>query len=664
MSSAVSEPVLLTQSQSWRTLSGPLRMMASILRPPKKRTAAQWANESRVLPAGSAEPGPWRSDRTPYTIPIAAACADPHYRRVVAVMGSQMGKTAGLLNVIGHKLDDDPAPILYIGPTKSNVDGVIEPQVAQMLRTAPTLWRKTLKGRKAQKLIKRVSGVTLRMAWAGSATELASQPAHTVLVDEVDRMAPIPGEGDPVSLAEARIATYPDGRLIITSTPTEGNVSASKHPETGVEHWDLAAPEDLSSAVWRLWQEGTRHEWAVPCPECETYFVPRFKLLTWPEGCTPKRALKEARLSCPSCGALIADEHRSRMNLRGHYLAPGQRVEGGRVVGDVPESETASFWASGVMSPWVSFGQRAAAWLRATKSGDPERVRTTINTAFGELYRIGADAPAWESVRELVGAYAMGSVPSGVRVITCGVDVQKNRLVYSLRGWGLRSESWLIDAGDVWGETDQEGVWDELQALLDRDWDRQRIRRMAIDSGYRPGDKWKRPDHMVYAFARRNAGRVIATKGHDTQSKPLAPSLIDVTVGGRLHKKGLQLWHLDSDYFKSWVHTRLQWPADQPGAWHLPQDVTDDYCQQVTAEARVAKPSGRVAWVRIRRENHFLDCEALNVAAAHSLGIHRMREKEAAPSVDPPKPTEPIIERIQQARRPMPRRGSWVGRWR
>jgi phage terminase large subunit GpA-like protein len=568
-------------------------------------------------------------------------------------MGSQMGKTAGLLNVIGHKLDDDPAPVLYIGPTKSNVDGVIEPQVSQMLRTARGLWRKTLKGRKAQKLIKRVSGVTLRLAWAGSATELASQPAHTVLVDEVDRMAPIPGEGDPVSLAEARIATYPDGRLIITSTPTEGNVSASKHPETGVEHWDVAAPEDLSSAVWRLWQEGTRYEWAVPCPDCSAHFVPRFRLLTWPDGCTAKRALKEARLACPNCGALIGDEHRSRMNLRGCYLAPGQKVEGGQIVGNPPESETASFWASGVMSPWVSFGQRAAAWIRAAKSGDPERIRTTINTAFGELYRIGADAPAWESVKSLAGAYESGMVPSGVRVLTCGVDVQKNRLVYAVRGWALRSESYLIEAGELWGETEMVSVWRDLAALLERDFDGKRIRRMAIDSGYRPGDKWKRPDNMVYAFCRQNQSRTMATKGHDTQSKPLAPSLIDVTVGGRLQKKGLQLWHLDSDYFKSWVHARLQWPADQPGAWHVPADVTDDYCQQVTAEARVPKPSGRVAWIRIRKDNHYLDCEALNVAAAHSLGIHRLRDRPL-----PEPAAEPVVTPTQ---RPPVRQG-WVGR--
>lgn len=580
-------------------------------------------------------------------------------------MGSQMGKTAGLLNVIGHKLDDDPAPILYIGPTKSNVDGVIEPQIAQMLRSAPNLWRKTLHGRKAQKLIKRVSGVTLRMAWAGSATELASQPAHTVLVDEVDRMDPIPGEGDPASLAEARIATYPDGRLIITSTPTEGNVSSSKHRETGVEHWDHAAPEDLASAVWRLWQEGTRHEWAVPCPDCGEHFVPRFRLLTWPEKCTPKRALREARLACPNCGALIGDEHRSRMNQRGVYLAPGQKVVDGRVVGDCPESETASFWASGIMSPWVTFGQRAAAWLRASHSGDPDRVRTTINTAFGELYRVGADAPAWESVRDLAGEYRAGMVPTGVRTLTCGVDVQKDRLIFDVRGWGAsRGESWLIESGEMWGETERDEVWADLAALLEREWDGRRIRRMAVDSGYRPGDKWKRPDHMVYAFARQHAGRVIATKGHDTQSKPLSPSMIDVTVRGRLVKNGLQLWHIDTDYFKAWVHARLQWPIDQPGAWHVPADVTDDYCQQVTAEARVTKPSGRAVWVRIRKDNHHLDCEVLNVVAAHSLGLHRMRERPEAEAPAAP-PVAPPVMVAQQAQRTAwvgNRRGSWFRR--
>lgn len=576
-------------------------------------------------------------------------------------MGSQMGKTAGLLNVIGQKLDDDPAPILYIGPTKSNIDGVIEPQIQQMLRSAPSLWEKTVKGRKAQKLVKRVAGVTLRLAWAGSPTELASQPAHTVLADEVDRMAPIPGEGDAVSLAEARIATYPDGRLIVTSTPTEGNVTSSKNPQTGIEHWDVANPEDIASQVWKLMQEGTRYEWAVPCPECHDYFVPRFKLLTWPEGCTPKRALKEAKLACGACGALIGEEHKAAMNERGRYLAPGQWIENGLIQGDSPEAETASFWASGLMSPWVSFGQRAAAWLRAARSGDQDRVRTVINTAFGELYRVGADAPQWEAVRSLCSAYSSGEVPESVRVVTCGVDVQKDRLIYAVRGWGYRSESWLIEAGELWGETERDEVWGDLAQLLERKFGNKPIKRMGIDSGYRPGDKWKRPDNQVYAFCRQHAGHAIATKGHDSLSKPLSPALIDVTFRGKLIKQGLQLWHIDSDYFKSWVHSRLQWPADQPGAWHLPHDVTDDYCQQVTAEARTLKPSGRAVWIRVRKDNHFLDCEAINVAVAYSLGVHRA--KEPKPKVEEKQEVIPAEPKVP-VRRAIPRRAGWARNWR
>ena len=576
-------------------------------------------------------------------------------------MATQMGKTAGLLNVIGHKLDDDPAPVLYIGPTKSNIDGVIEPQVHQLLRESPSLWRKTLHGRKAQKLVKRVSGVTLRLAWAGSPTELASQPAHTVLVDEVDRMAPIPGEGDPVTLAEARTATYPDGRVVITSTPTNGTVETYRD-EFGIEHWKSADPKDVESAVWKFWQEGTRFEWAVPCPHCDDYFVPRFKLLVWPKDCTPRQARKLARMVCPMCGGECEESHKVGMNVRGLFIAPGQHVVAGEVVGDPPDADTASFWVSGLMSPWRTFGACAAEWLTAVNSGDPESIRGKLNTVFGELYRIAADAPSWEAVRNLAAPYASGELPSGVLFITAAVDVQKSRLVYVVRGWGLRGESWLIENGELYGETERDEVWEDLADLLEKRWGGKAIRRMGIDSGYRPGDKWKRPTNMVYAFARQHQARAIATKGHDSLSKPLSPSMIDVTIRGQVFRKGLQLWHLDTDYFKSWVHQRLAWPADQPGAWHLPQDVTDDYCQQVTAEARLVKASGRVTWVRVRKDNHYLDCEAINVAVAHSLGVHRMREK-SEPAPVAPEPEKATFPPQRQARRPQQRRG-WMNSWR
>lgn len=591
-------------------------------------------------------------------------------------MGSQMSKTELELNIIGHKLDDDPSPVLYIGPTKSNIDGVIEPRVQQMLRSAPSLWAKTYSGRKAHKLVKRVAGVTLRLAWAGSATELASQPAHTVLVDEVDRMEPIPGEGDVVTLAEARMATYPDGRLIIASSPTEANVEVKRHPETGIDHWKVADANDVRSAVWGLWQEGTRFEWAVPCPHCTEYFVPRFRLLQWPQNVSVTQASRGARLACPHCGALIDETAKGAMNAVGEFLAPGQRVVDGQVVGDLPESETASFWVSGLMSPWQTFAKLAAKWLRATGSGDQGRIRATINTAFGEPYSFTGEATPAAAVRALCGAYTQGEVMEGVRRLTAGVDVQKNRLVYAVRGWGEGMESWLVDYGEIHGNTDERPVWDELAHLLAREFAAGKdggkaltIRRMGIDSGYRPGDKWRRPDNLIYDFCMKHR-RAVPTKGRDRALKPITPSLIDVTLRGQVYKQGLQLWHLDTDYFKSWLQRVITQPAEQKsGRFWVPSDVTEDYCLQLTAETRVTKASGLGVWIKVRADNHYLDCEQINVALAYSLGFHRRvpRGTETASAKAPAPGPAPA----QAAARPAPRqpepsgppRRSFVNRW-
>jgi phage terminase large subunit GpA-like protein len=593
-----------------------------------------------------------------------------HYRRITVVCGSQMGKTGALLNVIGHELDDSPAPILYVGPTKNNVSTVIEPQIAAMLRSAPSLWAKTDRSRKAQRLAKTVAGVSLRLAWAGSPTELASQPAKIVLLDEFDRMKPIPGEGDAMSLAEARNANYASGFLIGTSTPTEGNVDVEKHPQTGVEHWKVAETKDLLSPIWKLWQEGTRHEWAVPCPHCGEHFVPRLRYLWWPKGddgksCSPRTARRMARLVCPNCGGQIEEAHKALMNSQGRYLAPGQRVLAGEVMGEPPDSDSASFWISGLMSPWKSFGDRAAEYLRAVQSGDEERIRVVINTGFGELYAFRGEAPPIAAVRACTGAYQTGQVPSAVQALTCGIDLQKLRVLYAVRGWSYAMESWLIDYGEIWGDTAEPAVWAELAELLEKRWGATgegkglRILRMGIDSGFRPGDKWKRPDNLIYDFCMRFR-RAVPTKGHDRQNKPLQSSLIDVTLRGQVHKKGLQLWHLDSDYFKSWVHGRLLWPPDQAGRFWVPQDVTDDYCMQLTAETRVAKPSGAAVWVKVRGENHFLDCEAINVAMAQSLGFHRRVKKGEAKVAagEPPKGSQPPPSLPAMRRNPF---GRWPG---
>jgi phage terminase large subunit GpA-like protein len=148
---------------------------------------------------------------------------------------------------------------------------------------------------------------------------------------------------------------------------------------------------------------------------------------------------------------------------------------------------------------------------------------------------------------------------------------------------------------------------------------------VMIDSGFRPGKKTELPLNRIYDFCRRFPRMVRPTKGSSQSMRvPIIKSKLEVTTGGTAAKWSLELIRLDTDFFKSWVHERVRWPDDEPGAWHLPSDVSDDYCQQITSEARIRLASGKVRWVERSRENHYLDCESMNAAGAHLLNMARV----------------------------------------
>ncbi len=574
-----------------------------------------------MLPPGSAEPGPFRSSRTPYMIPFARAFQNTRYRELVAVVATQQGKTATVANIIGQRLADKPVPMLYIGPTRKFVEETWEPQFMAMVESSKSLATKFTEGKAQRKTMKLIAGVKVRFGWAGSSTSLAGEPACKVFVDEYDRMdADVEGEGDPVELAHGRHATYADGQVAVISTPTMGTVTTERNEATGLLQWAVQTDTDaIQSPVWRRWQEGTRHEWMWTCPHCHDPFAPRLELLRWPEDSAEK--VYQVTLACPYCGAEITEAEKSELNANGLAVAPGQKLVDGALVGDAPDVDVFSLWISGLCSPWRSWLVSVRRLLRAREAGDADREKAVLNTDFAELYSLVSQVTPWQVVAQLRSPYRPGQLPAEARVLTCGVDVQKRRLVYTVRAWGPDLASWGIEMDEMWGETDQQSVWGTLGSLLSKTWDGVPISAMFVDSGYRPGDKWKRPEHMVYSFCRRFPTRAWPTKGHDTLEKPLRPSRIDVVEGGRKIPGAVELWHVNSDFFKAWVHARLMWPIDQKGRWLIHEETTDDYCKQIVSEVRVAVGT-RIVWNKLREENHYLDAESLAIAAAYRLNLH------------------------------------------
>lgn len=56
--------------------------------PPENLTVDEWADKYRILPATSAEAGPWRTNRTPYLREPMRAFTDPKVSRIVMVASS------------------------------------------------------------------------------------------------------------------------------------------------------------------------------------------------------------------------------------------------------------------------------------------------------------------------------------------------------------------------------------------------------------------------------------------------------------------------------------------------------------------------------------------------------------------------------------------------
>ncbi|MGC8758593.1 MAG: phage terminase large subunit family protein, partial [Bryobacteraceae bacterium] len=95
-----------------------VEQLAMAFEPPPRQTVSEWADQNwRLSWEGSAEPGPWRTDRAPYQRAILDALTpNSPYERVVMMAASQTGKTEIALNFVGYVIDRDPGPMLVVLP--------------------------------------------------------------------------------------------------------------------------------------------------------------------------------------------------------------------------------------------------------------------------------------------------------------------------------------------------------------------------------------------------------------------------------------------------------------------------------------------------------------------------------------------------------------------
>lgn len=642
------------------------------LRPPRRVKGSVWADEHFYLsPESAAEPGRWRT--LPYQCEPLDAMTDPAIERVTFMKSARIGYTKMMGAAIGSYVAQDPCPILIVQPTLDDAEGYSKEEIAPMLRDCPTLAKlfPESKTRDTETTIlhKKYRGGVLHLVGANSGRGFRRVTRRVVCLDEVETFPLSAGsDGDPVRLAEKRAETFWNRKFIIGSTPLIAGVSR----------------------IERLFLAGDQRRYYVPCTQCSemAYLVfdqgsvdatgaPVGHFMKWPKG-RPELA----HFVCRACGGVI--EHKDKRAI----------VTAGEWRAHAPFAGHASFhlWAAYSFSPNATWAQIATEYTTAAAEG-PEALKTVVNTVLGLTWKEKGEAPPWEILYQRRAMYRIGTCPAGVLFLTVGVDVQRDRLVYEVVGWGRGKRSWSIDAdiipGDPADETER-GPWLKLDALLDRTFPCQsgvalKSQMLAIDSGD--------STQHVYNWGRKHPmSRVIATKGDSRGSVLIgAPSPVEVTVRGRKLKKGYKVWPVNPTIAKGelygWLRlhpatdeARAAGATDPPGFCSFPQ-YGEDYFKQVTAEQLVTTKNRKgfvvMEWTIIPgRQNHFLDCRVYARAAAAVVGLDRFQESDWATlerivGVEPLPPVAPPAVASTTATtppppapappRPQPRRAPWLG---
>jgi phage terminase large subunit GpA-like protein len=471
-----------------------------------------------------------------------------------------------------------------------------------LIQTTPELSSR-LDPKRDKDIEKYFAGVRLGLGWAGSATELSSVPNAEVHVDERDRMeSDVQGEGAPDLTAFARAKNYRNSTVGIYSTPTL---------------WGL-------SAIYSWWLRGTRKIWSLKCGDCSVVFPPLLDVLSFDEALTPAEIRRTAVIACPACGSVIRNEHRK--DLTYGYKSYDADDEGVYTPRDEsPDSSIESCWVPGLMSMFVHLGELAERLAIARLSGSPHEEQAVVNTDFGQPYRMQGDAPDFQVVLSHCGEYKRGEVVNSIQRLVLGVDVQGDRLPWTLRGFGVGLESWAVDYGELIGDTDRTYVWETLREVLWATYGSLSIDICLIDSGYRPGMKSARPEHAVYKFCRDHQN-AFPTKGKNVLEKPVRPSQINYDKGKFALKQ--RLYIINTHYFKTWVYSRLRRDTTESGAWWVPADTSKSYAKGVVSESLIQ--GANPVWIVNNPENHPLDCEVLCAAGAH---IRNYSEKIRAKGV-------------------------------
>jgi phage terminase large subunit GpA-like protein len=669
------------------------------------------------------EKGIWDDSLTPMMREPLDMLASRAYTGVIFVGPARTGKTFGLiLGGMTYAVMVSPGDMLITQMSQDTARDFSLTDLDRAIRNSPGLRDNLSPRARDDNTYDKVfrSGMRVKIGWP-SIAQLSSKTLKYVVLTDYDRPENrdnVDGEGPFYDLAAKRIETYMSrGKALAESSPDSEYLDPAWKPKTPHE-----GPP--SRGIMELYNRGTRARWYWPCQHCGDFFQaePGLRNFALP----PEAELHDlvqhedllvlaerfAKVVCPHCGGLHDQMQRSAMSARGAWVHEGEQVgKSGEITGSRRGTQIVSYHLGGVAAAFQSWQSILLKYMQALagfiRTGDESALKFTVNTDQGAAYlpQVAKKRRSTDDLKKRLESWPKGKVPDGVRFLTAAVDVQSNRFVVHVMGWGVRLESWLVDRFVITASNRPEGAsrfagldpaayqedWDTLTELvLNRTYQhatvniKMPIRVVGCDSGGKAGVTGKAYEYWRSLRRRHKHFRFKLLKGASkltsptaTMTFPNAQDRADRTTGGR---GDVPVWLINTNILKDMVIGDIAREQAGPGYVHLPRWLEDDegFFKELDAETRTDK-----GWKNLlRARNEAFDLHAYNRALCKIIRADRMNwdrpvswakdpaiiaseakhveiiAQQAGDEHDPP-PTAPEAHESTTAAKPVSRTGSW-----
>jgi len=653
--------------RTFTAVAAAVRLGLDSLRAEPPVPLSEWAAANfKMTGESSHQKGGW--DAWFFQVGIMDFMSDDRIEELAVMKSKRVGYTKIITAFIAYNIAHRRRNQALWQPTDDDRDSYVKSEIEPVLDAIEAVVKARKRGKGAEDTIKLKQFRDSVVHLLGGKAKRAYRRI-TVAVAILDEWSAfdwlIEKSGDPGGLAKGRLEGAPYPKFVGGSTPgTKGMCHVERAigeadglvrfhidcPHCGAEHPLMWGGKD--KAYGFKWERGQPETVRHVCPHCHGEMLQADYL--------PGGQPLQGTWVCERTGKRYGPDRVWRDN-KGMPTRP-------------PRTLGVQVWAA--YSPqrsWVSIVDEFEKATAASERGDLGPLQLFVNETLGETWEMAGDRSDENALQKRAESYPLRTVPKGGLVLTCGIDVQRDRWELAVYAWARGLESWVVDVAVIEGNPSSESDWEPVTAYLQRRYRQEwhggslGLSAISIDSSDQT--------QAVYNWVRKTAPllpKLRAVKGRGEENIPiLGPSSSqEVKWNGKRWPNGVKLWNVGVDTAKDLLLGQLSIEKPGPGYIHFSDELPTEFYLQLTAEQRVlAKVNGRDAyrWVKRRPRNEQLDIRNYALHAAYGLGLHNYTDRRWADleaAVEPardlftqPEPTaaaQPPKPKTESLHRPTP----------